>query len=1081
MKKSETINTFNKGLIMDLNPLVTPNDSLVNCLNGTLITYNGNENVLQNDMGNGRVETAYLPQGYIPLGTTQLGGIMYIVSYNPIIKKSQIGCFPSPERNVTSDELNIPKNSLVLSDLFNGDHIKSKFKKLILLEDVLHPGDKFQVGCSQLNGSQNIISAQEQGNTNPDKYPKYLKLNVVAIQDNGIINNLNNSLIWHDNNYYILGTNLEKNGEKLNLDEYRGLIQSNYNVFDSKVDGKLAILAELECVDTFSVSWDAIKKDASWQIYLYLNWSYSNQVSPDKINLYGVGISVNNQELEEKVITNYPKSTFGSNNDILNNKDTVFYTPVYVGEIDQDVDYKSNGEITSARKNDGTDNQFLLTSPITITQDSGEVHFDVYPEMPFGYLDWLKQSFSINISNLGSGKIDLKEYRYYYNEGNILLNWGLDAYPERNKEIKSVQFEFYEYSEDISKYLAVNSENVQNSFSTNGIWEDKSTDTFSLSAEKVYKVQGKSSYSGNFQEQLQTLDDDKLYLVRMVINYNNEKTICYYRLMYTCDIFNQYYFTYNDYKLIDLQSTIDGTVECEASSKSISDILTEDDCIDSTGKSVTSFSEYLDEKSQQNYTIKRKYTCTVDFDIKGKIPYSGLKVSIDNIDKNKLQVTDTFSPPKPTKTSISADQVQNSTQVLGDISRTVKHSITLSGNHYQDKFEQTLDIPTVIDYYNLSSINVPYKFEQLDVTCGWLLVDGYGKWIALYLSSSYGDKNEGGSSITQFGDESVSYGTIAKYANTYNEIKSRLQTCDILAVRFRVHHTAKAGDQKNYTLWGYGGHHGGDRAKFDYNIYYITDYEDSINFLLYFFLDSNGDVRVTTFGKSIYASNKTWYGQPLIPSTDRDTRWHKNVRPFALRQGVSDDILKKPFDKYYKISDAAEPIQRYKWSRIHYYENFTWTNLMDIHIYADMTLKVNDNVELVPNSDMPNLNYVKRGQYNLQTSVSNSENFDNWIDRILHATGDSSLVELPDGSIKSIVVSPKVIYDNLGNKIEYLKSDDGQSTPLMSLPNSRHKLQCIDGKLQLKLGTLISTNVINVLGRQEEQSIAISNIIQINE
>ena len=110
-------------------------------------------------MGNGRVETAYLPQGYIPLGTTQLGGIMYIVSYNPIIKKSQIGCFPSPERNVTLDELNIPKNSLVLSDLFNGDHIKSKFKKLILLEDVLHPGDKFQIGCSQLNGSQNIISA----------------------------------------------------------------------------------------------------------------------------------------------------------------------------------------------------------------------------------------------------------------------------------------------------------------------------------------------------------------------------------------------------------------------------------------------------------------------------------------------------------------------------------------------------------------------------------------------------------------------------------------------------------------------------------------------------------------------------------------------------------------------------------------------------------------------------------------------------------------------------------------------------------------------------------------------------------
>ena len=70
MKKSSAVNTVNEGLVMDLNPVVTPNNVLTNCLNGTLVTFNGNENVLQNDMGNGRVETAYLPEGYIPLGTT---------------------------------------------------------------------------------------------------------------------------------------------------------------------------------------------------------------------------------------------------------------------------------------------------------------------------------------------------------------------------------------------------------------------------------------------------------------------------------------------------------------------------------------------------------------------------------------------------------------------------------------------------------------------------------------------------------------------------------------------------------------------------------------------------------------------------------------------------------------------------------------------------------------------------------------------------------------------------------------------------------------------------------------------------
>jgi hypothetical protein len=31
---------------MDLNPILTPNTALTNCLNGTIVTFNGNENVL---------------------------------------------------------------------------------------------------------------------------------------------------------------------------------------------------------------------------------------------------------------------------------------------------------------------------------------------------------------------------------------------------------------------------------------------------------------------------------------------------------------------------------------------------------------------------------------------------------------------------------------------------------------------------------------------------------------------------------------------------------------------------------------------------------------------------------------------------------------------------------------------------------------------------------------------------------------------------------------------------------------------------------------------------------------------------
>ena len=52
-------NTFGEGLLMDLAPDNTQATCLSNALNATLVTMNGNELSLQNDMGNGRVETAY--------------------------------------------------------------------------------------------------------------------------------------------------------------------------------------------------------------------------------------------------------------------------------------------------------------------------------------------------------------------------------------------------------------------------------------------------------------------------------------------------------------------------------------------------------------------------------------------------------------------------------------------------------------------------------------------------------------------------------------------------------------------------------------------------------------------------------------------------------------------------------------------------------------------------------------------------------------------------------------------------------------------------------------------------------------
>ena len=98
----QATNTFTKGLQMDTNPMIQGQDSLTDCLNGTLVTMNGNEIILQNDMGNRRVNNTFLPSGYEPVGIKEYGGIIYIAAYNPITHKSQIGSFPSPQRKIDS-------------------------------------------------------------------------------------------------------------------------------------------------------------------------------------------------------------------------------------------------------------------------------------------------------------------------------------------------------------------------------------------------------------------------------------------------------------------------------------------------------------------------------------------------------------------------------------------------------------------------------------------------------------------------------------------------------------------------------------------------------------------------------------------------------------------------------------------------------------------------------------------------------------------------------------------------------------------------------------------------------------------
>lgn len=151
--RQATNSSFNEGLLMDMNPLVTPQTCLTDCLNGTLITYNGNEFTLQNDMGNVKIAKSEISQGYVPLGMKEYGGIIYLALYNPELDKCEIGSIPSPSYDASPNDNYLDTTNLNSSELKlinqNADKSYEFSQKLIKLFEfeqlTLNPGDEYVI------------------------------------------------------------------------------------------------------------------------------------------------------------------------------------------------------------------------------------------------------------------------------------------------------------------------------------------------------------------------------------------------------------------------------------------------------------------------------------------------------------------------------------------------------------------------------------------------------------------------------------------------------------------------------------------------------------------------------------------------------------------------------------------------------------------------------------------------------------------------------------------------------------------------------------------------------------------------
>lgn len=150
--RQEATNTFSDGLIQDLNPINTPDTVLTDNLNGTFITYDGNEHVLQNDRGNYELKNCKLKPNYIPVGVKEYGDTIYIVSYNPIDGSTEIGSYPSPlDIDSTNDsDQQIVISSVVQNAIMPGKNYSELMKDIrthIFDSDEfkIYPGDEYQL------------------------------------------------------------------------------------------------------------------------------------------------------------------------------------------------------------------------------------------------------------------------------------------------------------------------------------------------------------------------------------------------------------------------------------------------------------------------------------------------------------------------------------------------------------------------------------------------------------------------------------------------------------------------------------------------------------------------------------------------------------------------------------------------------------------------------------------------------------------------------------------------------------------------------------------------------------------------
>lgn len=365
-------NVFMSGLNKDSNPVSVDNKTLTDALNATTITFHGNEGLLQNDLGNTNLtyypkvynseddtntdsdlcKLVSLPKGYIPIGMKEFGDIVYIISHNPISKKTEIGSFPGPDFDLPSV---VPVEVSINKDII-GDYTDNIFSSPIVeLKEKGLP--ELQVG--------DIITLKFDSNTaqylSNNQEKKIFKLKLLNIKSNeDITDKLNLQFTNNGGEIKFYYPNIESGylGAKIELEDNPIILYDGFKSISRSEDGLTLTLHFNDIkvqtnnyvnVESFFIAYDIINLDTNNIItvtpqnqYIYRQNGVFT-ISPVNINLPDPNF---NQAIFKMTII--PELEYSTGNNRIDNLPMMHTLPAMYFEWDlrQDVNMINYKDIT---------------------------------------------------------------------------------------------------------------------------------------------------------------------------------------------------------------------------------------------------------------------------------------------------------------------------------------------------------------------------------------------------------------------------------------------------------------------------------------------------------------------------------------------------------------------------------------------------------------------------------------------------------------------------------------------------------------------------------------------------------------